>query len=123
LVRLTVRDVIGTVETPFLQIHLRSDDYNISRLLYGADFMHTTIGWEAWLDSALSDSMGERLLERALFEDRPIVAILGQDSGWSTDRSDPVLSTALEKAERVLSGWFDLAAELRDHRTRFRACS
>lgn len=51
------------------------------------------------MDSDLSESKGELLLTSALLDERPIVAILGQNSGWSKDRPDPVLSMALEKAE------------------------
>lgn len=53
-------------------------------------------------------SRGERLLEDALHEQRPVVAVLGQEAGWSADHPDPVLASALEKAPRSGDNWNSL---------------
>lgn len=57
------------------------------------------------METILAPSEGELLLNSALRDERPVVAILGQDSGWSKDRPDPLLSAALEKAQRQGAAW------------------
>lgn len=47
----------------------------------------------------------ESSLSRALISGVPIVAILGQSSGWSAEQPDPVLEMALKRAGREAAFW------------------
>lgn len=51
---------------------------------------------------------GIELLERAMREELPIVAILGQLSGWQADQADPIFTAALKRAGRTGGGWKSL---------------
>lgn len=54
----------------------------------------------------MTDSL--ELFARTLYSEAPIIAILGQQSGWGKRSPDPVLSRALKQAEREGSEWPDL---------------
>jgi hypothetical protein len=47
-------------------------------------------------------------LARALRDGLPLVAVLGQATGWTPDSPDPVLLRALEKAQREGNSWSEL---------------
>src|SRR5262249_36258544 len=51
---------------------------------------------------------GELLLRGALHSGVPIVAVLGQASGWSDGHGDPVLRLAFNKASRKGDDWKSL---------------
>jgi hypothetical protein len=58
-------------------------------------------------DSKPYASDGVEIARQALIEQRPVVAVLGQLSGWTTDE-DPVLEAALDHAGRRGTAWRDL---------------
>lgn len=57
--------------------------------------------------SGVSEIDGVALLRRFFEERAPVVAVLGQQAGW-TERNDPVLTSALERLNRTGSHWRDL---------------
>jgi hypothetical protein len=48
---------------------------------------------------------GELILRKALRAEVPVVAVLGQMTGWSASHHDPALSLALKKASRTGNDW------------------
>lgn len=58
--------------------------------------------------TAASARNGELILADALRAGMPVVAFLGQTTGWSHERADPVLSLALKKAGKAGDAWKEL---------------
>ena len=63
---------------------------------------------EVKLNTDQLSSEGERVLRKALRKELPVVAVLGQASGWSCNHPDPSLAAALAKASRDGGDWKSL---------------
>lgn len=53
-------------------------------------------------------SEGELVLRKALHTEVPVIAVLGQASGWSTNHPDPTLAAALAKVSKDGGDWKSL---------------
>jgi hypothetical protein len=51
---------------------------------------------------------GIELLQLAMREELPIVAVLGQLSGWQGDRPDPVLAATSKRVGKAEGSWKSL---------------
>jgi hypothetical protein len=55
---------------------------------------------------------GEIILSNALREGLPVIAVLGQMSGWNSEHQDPVLTLALKKASGAGENWRSLLSRI-----------